>query len=841
MNPTSTHGIRAFPNRLSFLLSISLSVAFGISNVGRAQVVFSGNYIGPPNVLVGNTGAGALSITNGSALSDTFANIGNGVGVTGTVTVGGAGSQWTNSSSLSVGNQGVGSLGITNGGTVTDTSGTVGDAASGNGTVTVGGSGSQWTNSSYLTVGNSGTGTLSITNGGTVTDNATGAAFSAVIGDNNGTAGTVSVAGTASQWINNNGLRVGYAGNGTLAISAGGVVSVSGAPNSVIGARSGSNGAVTVDGSGSQWTNAGYLYVGNLGTGTLGITSGGAVSDTVGVIGELGGGSGAVTVGGTNSLWTNSSSLTVGAASAGSLAITSGGKVTDTSATIGNNSGVTGTVTVGGSGSQWTNSGSLTVGSLGTGSLGISNGGSVSSVGTAIVGSGISGTGTVSVDGSGSSWTNSGRTVVGNAGTGGLGVSNGGTVTVNGGAGTLTLGAGSTGVGTLDIGGAASGPALAGGIINAAVVTTGSGAGTVQFNTTGISSARYNFTQDGTASGRAIAITGATQVVNTEGYNVLTGTNTYTGATTVNGGTLAIGTGGSLRNSSIANNGGSLVVSSGASIGGAGSLVQSSGSTEVDGGLTRDTIQIMSGSALDTGSIHVLGNASNSGNITVSGPSAVFDVNGVYEQSQTSGYTQIQSGGTLSANAVQLMGGTIQVDGTLDPASIEVFAHATLEGTGHIAGNVTNDGTVILGDSPNAPGTLSEFGNYTQNADGTLDEGIINAGSNGIFDVTGNLNLGGDLNIGLLGGFNPSNDELFTLFNFTGTEVGAFSGITGSDANDWTVLYDANNIELEFKEPTSSVPEPSVWLDRLFLALVALSGPMILKRRNAAPAGSAAL
>ena len=40
-----------------------------------------------------------------------------------------------------------------------------------------------------------------------------------------------------------------------------------------------------MNGSGSKWTNSGTLYVGNLGIGTLDISGGGAVSDTIGYLG----------------------------------------------------------------------------------------------------------------------------------------------------------------------------------------------------------------------------------------------------------------------------------------------------------------------------------------------------------------------------------------------------------------------------------------------------------------------------------------------------------------------------------------------------------------------------
>ena len=77
-------------------------------------------------------------------------------------------------------------------------------------------------------------------------------------------------------------------------------------PYGYIGCTSGSTGTVTVDGTGSTWTNSGDLYVGYYGNGTLNITGGGAVSNTNGYIGYNSGSTGTVTVDGTGSKWTNS-------------------------------------------------------------------------------------------------------------------------------------------------------------------------------------------------------------------------------------------------------------------------------------------------------------------------------------------------------------------------------------------------------------------------------------------------------------------------------------------------------------------------------------------------------
>ena len=123
---------------------------------------------------------------------------------------------------------------------------------------------------------------------------------------------------------------VGYFGNGTLNVTAGGVVT-----NTVgsIAQENGSLGAATVTGSGSQWNNSNILVVGNnAGTGTLNVAAGGVVTNTQGFIANEGPSSGVVTVNGSGSRWTNSSNLYVGHKGAGTLNVQSGGEVTNTNA-----------------------------------------------------------------------------------------------------------------------------------------------------------------------------------------------------------------------------------------------------------------------------------------------------------------------------------------------------------------------------------------------------------------------------------------------------------------------------------------------------------------------------
>ncbi|OQY06289.1 MAG: hypothetical protein B6I25_04255, partial [Planctomycetales bacterium 4572_13] len=129
-----------------------------------------------------------------------------------------------------------------------------------------------------------------------------------------------------------------------------------------------SSGEVTVDGSGSIWTNSdGGLKVGYFGSGTLNVINGGAVVSSNGsvVIGDGNHSAGIVTVDGSGSTLTISRDLRIGYhAGTGVLNITNGGAVIGEDAFIASElytPDSTGIVTVDGFGSTWI-IGALTIG-----------------------------------------------------------------------------------------------------------------------------------------------------------------------------------------------------------------------------------------------------------------------------------------------------------------------------------------------------------------------------------------------------------------------------------------------------------------------------------------------
>lgn len=213
-----------------------------------------------------------------------------------------------------------------------------------------------------------------------------------------------------------------------------------------------------------------------------------------------------VNISGPAALWSNQGPVIVGDSADGALIIDGGGRHTSGSAMVGATLGSDGSATVEGAGSEWINAGGLILGKDGLGTLAVLNQGSVR-------------TGSL--------------TIGGGQGTGSLVLNEGGSLTSMA---PVEVGAG----GFLDIGGqvcdgACPTPPLAPGHLHAPSVLLQTG-GALNFNH---DSASYEF---------STPITGTGNVFHWAGTTILTGDNTYTGDTVIQGGTLVIGDGGTRGN-----------------------------------------------------------------------------------------------------------------------------------------------------------------------------------------------------------------------------------------------------------------------------------------------------
>jgi T5SS/PEP-CTERM-associated repeat protein len=359
----------------------------------------TGNWFTPANWSAGvpnsstiadiNNGGTAQITSNGAAASQV--EIGVGVGEAGALSISEAGSL-QDQGAMYIGEHGSGSLSITAGATVSSTLFALGQSPGSSGTATVSGSGSTWTNLVFCFVGQDGDGTLNITGGATVSDS------DALVGGSS--KGVAIVDGAGSSWVHSGTLNIGgnAGATGTLTISNGGNVLTGGGGGtfgSVIAYNTGSSGTVNVSGVGSTWMNNGPLGIGDVGgDGVLHITNGGAVSNRNCIVGAFGGG-GNVTVERVDSIWTINGDLSAGSVFGGAAGVTilDSGHIASVNGFIAEGSSSVGIVAVNGAASTWTNSGDIYVGGnalgpVGIGELILMNGGTVASAVLTVWGSG---------------------------------------------------------------------------------------------------------------------------------------------------------------------------------------------------------------------------------------------------------------------------------------------------------------------------------------------------------------------------------------------------------------------------------------------------------------------
>ena len=154
------------------------------------------------DLLIGGEGTGTLNVNAGAHATLTSVNghavLGDAAGVNGTANVSGAGATWMNTNNninagISVGGLGIGVFNITSGGQVNFYRSYIAAGAGSTGSATVSGAGSIWTNREELIVGTLGSGILTISGGGQVFDN------SSLVGANPGADGTANITGAGSK------------------------------------------------------------------------------------------------------------------------------------------------------------------------------------------------------------------------------------------------------------------------------------------------------------------------------------------------------------------------------------------------------------------------------------------------------------------------------------------------------------------------------------------------------------------------------------------------------------------------------------------------------------------
>jgi T5SS/PEP-CTERM-associated repeat protein len=256
----------------------------GVSNEGHGIANLQGagthwNTSGPGEFVLGQSGQGTLSISQGALMSSRGVTFGSEADGNGAALVTGAGSQWSVSDGMALGYSGHGNLNLTNSGKLAMGNNAwlrLGHQANATGNLNISGNGSQVTLGSggLLTVGLLGSGNVSVTGGGKI-EGGTGTIASGL-----GSSGSVLVRNANTQWNMADNLTVGLGGQGNLTIDNGGSVT---AAQVFVGQNGGSTGEIRLAGANSSLTTTGNITLGGSsladgGSGLLAIGSGSTVN-----------------------------------------------------------------------------------------------------------------------------------------------------------------------------------------------------------------------------------------------------------------------------------------------------------------------------------------------------------------------------------------------------------------------------------------------------------------------------------------------------------------------------------------------------------------------------------
>ena len=232
------------------------------------------------------------------------------------------------------------------------------------------------------------------------------------------------------------------------------------------------------------------------------------------------------------------------------------------------------------------------------------------------------------------------------------------------------------------------------------------------------------------------------------GIFTLSGLNTYSGATTVNAGTLRAGS-----TTALSANSDFTVTST----------LDLNGFSNAIGSLAGSGILTNNGAALATLTV-----GSDNASTTFSG--VLQNGVGTLGLSKTGTGTLILTGTTNTYSGLSdVQGGQLSVRGNLGTSAVHVESGATLGGAGTINGAVTILSGGILAPGNSTVGTLT-LGSLVLNSGSVSNfelgpAGTVGGGVNDLVAVTGNLTLAGTLNVTDAGGFGAG---VYRLFNYGG-------------------------------------------------------------------------
>ena len=177
------------------------------------------------------------------------------------------------------------------------------------------------------------------------------------------------------------------------------------------------------------------------------------------------------------------------------------------------------------------------------------------------------------------------------------------------------------------------------------------------------------------------------------------------------------------------------------------------------------------------------------------------------------GGVAVLSPGTFNLTAIGALTGDVNNSGTvalngIQTGSFTNNAGATLGGIGTITGDLVNNGTVNPG---NSPGTLT-VGTYTVNPGAThvVEIALASSYDKLVATAAGGVTLnGGTLSPQLLGGYLPSNNQIFTnIISNTGGGLvtGTFASVSRSQTLFWRAIYNADSVDLQAYQDFAGLP-----------------------------------
>jgi T5SS/PEP-CTERM-associated repeat protein len=718
-------------------------------------------------VVIGADGLGLLNVFEDSVFTTKSAVLAQNLSSSGTAGVS-DGATWTVSQDFTVGERGVGTLDLLRSAVLETANGLIAQHSTSTGQVLI--DDSEWSVEGDLVIGNEGIAEVSILNGG---DLSNGESFVGV--EPNPQPAKVIVDGEGSTWSNNGlDLRFGIRGDAELEIIDGGSVS---SGSATIAEEASSTSSVLVSGSGSTWTNISEIQVGGAGVATLDVLDGGQVISNDVTVGQDAGSVGTVNVEDAGSKVT-ARFVEVGIAGEGMLNVTLGADVEAGFFIVGGDPappGIVSEVNVSGAGSTITFTEAASIGGHSDGVLNVTANGQVigeDETDFMAIGGQAGVKGVVNVQSQGSVINMPGDLFIGNFGEGELHITGGADVTS--GSGDVGSSLGSQG-GTVNVQGTGS-------------TWTSSGAVTVGNGTMTVSGGKVfagGTDQFRSKVGGPFDGHGEVNVDGAGSEWVNTGIGLEVGGGFGGAGELNITGGGNVSNVKgvIAPNDGEGTVT----VRHAGSTWTNSGQLIV-GEVGTGVMNVLDGGVVTSasGQVGSLFNDS-SGAAVVSGVNSQWQIAGALEIGFDFG-----GPGTLTilgASSVTAAGGTA------------IGMLGALAGTGTIVSTVTNRGVVAPGESP---GTLNVTGGYIQNSAGALRIEIASAASFDQLLVSGQSNLGGALNIALLGAYTPTPTDVFTILT-AGSRLGTFSQLTVTrdsvPAGMFTVSYTSTSVVLSNFQP----------------------------------------